>query len=241
MTINIYDKQIIGPPKCGSRFLNEIWGRKKVLKPGSRIGSSEWEEINHREYVDLFDMVGNPLTSEVKWIVLREPKHFMETAIHTEFINGWNRDEISLNELSLINDVIAVESQSHWHRQLFKNLYLFGLTLPQPPTIVMLEDLNDFLLKEIGIEKLPIWEDKKYNFSSNPIWVTKSELILYLSNKYPKQWEVINTLLKTDEFFWNKMKEDFSIWGRTINEDTKKFSLKNDLAPQPPRELNLEM
>lgn len=223
MTLNVYDKKIMGPPKCGSRFLNGIWGRKKIFKPGSRIGSSDFEEINHREHIDLFEIIDNPLTSEVKWIILRPPIEFMETAVHTEFINGWNKDAIGFDEPKRLNEIIGMESQSHWHRELFKKLYLFGLTLPQPPTIVMLEDLNDFLLQEIKIEKIPIWEEKKYNFSSNPIWFTKSEIKLYLTKKYPKHWRIINSLLRTDEFFWNKMLREFPIWNRTINRDNKNF------------------
>jgi hypothetical protein len=89
---------------------------------------------------------------------------------------------------------------------------LFGVSLPTPPTIVMLDDLNDFLTKEMGIEKLPIFDEVKYNFSNYPIWLSKSELIQYLIKTYPQQWIEINTLLKTDELFWYKIQNQFSIW-----------------------------
>ncbi len=236
MTINIYNKEIAGPPKCGSRFLSEIWGNKKILKPGSKLGSSDWIEINNREWVDLFKMIDNPITSEVKWIVIREPNEFMESAIHTEFVGGWNRERETLNEVDTLYRIIMKESQSHWHRELFKSLYLFGLSLPTPPTIVMLDDLTDFLKEEYSVESIRPYKKTKYDFSTEPIWLRKTEMIYYLEKKYPKQWDMLQNLLKTDELFWYKMKNEFPIWKSTINEDTKKFSLKNDLPPNPPSE-----
>ena len=193
MTLNVFNKQILTPPKCGSRFLDEIYGVD-------------------REYVDLFDIIKVPLTSNVKWIVLRTPMDLLISALHTEFIGGWNREGNSLKEKKLLNDIIKINSNSHWHRQLFKYLYLFGVSLPTPPTIVMLDDLNDFLTKEMGIEELPIFDETKYNFSNDSIWLSKSELKLYLSKTYPKQWVGINTLLKTDELFWYKIQNQFPIW-----------------------------
>jgi len=204
MTLNVFNKQILTPPKCGSRFLDEIYGVD-------------------REYVDLFDIIKVPLTSNVKWIVLRNPSDLLISALHTEFIErwnkegksllgGWSKEDKSLKEKKLLDDIIKINSNSHWHHQLFKYLYLFGVSLPTPPTIVMLDDLNDFLTKEMGIEKLPIFDETKYNFSNDSIWLSKSELKLYLSKTYPKQWVEINTLLKTDELFWYQIQNQFPIW-----------------------------
>jgi hypothetical protein len=193
MTLNVFNKQILTPPKCGSRFLDEIYGVD-------------------REYIDLFDVIESPSTLEVKWIILRTPMDLLISALHTEFIGGWNKEGNSLKEKKLLNDIIKINSNSHWHRQLFKYLYLFGVSLSTPPTIVMLDDLNDFLTKEMGIEELPIFDETKYNFSNDLIFLSKSELKLYLSKTYPKQWVGINTLLKTDELFWYKIQNQFPIW-----------------------------
>jgi hypothetical protein len=64
----------------------------------------------------------------------------------------------------------------------------------------------------MGIEKLPIFDETKYNFSNDSIWLSKSELKLYLIETYPQQWVEINTLLKTDELFWYKIQNQFPIW-----------------------------
>jgi|688.fasta_scaffold03480_12 hypothetical protein len=206
MKLYVFNKQILTPPKCGSRFLYEVYNID-------------------REYIDLFDIIKIPLTSNIKWVVLRTPMDLLISALHTEFIEWcWNRKSQSLlgglskenkflEEKKLLNKfIIDINSQLHWHHQLFKYLYLFGVSLPTPPTIVMLDDLNDFLTKEMGIEKLPIFDEVKYNFSNYPIWLSKSELIQYLIKTYPQQWIEINTLLKTDELFWYKIQNQFSIW-----------------------------
>ena len=204
MTLNVFNNQILTAPKCGSRFLDEVYGVD-------------------REYVDLFDIIKVPLTSNVKWIVLRTPSDLLISALHTEFIASWNKkdksllggltkEDKSLKENKLLSDIIDIDSQSHWHHQLFKYLYLFGVSLPTLPTIVMLGDLNDFLTKEMGIEELPIFNETKYNFSNNSMWLSKSELKLYLTETYPQQWIEINALLKKDELFWYKIQNQFPIW-----------------------------
>lgn len=210
--MNVYNKEILAAPKCGSRYLDETWPNRKMLEPGSKIGSSNWIEIVGREYVELFDMENNPITSNVKWIIIREPIEFFESAIHTEFVGGWDREDIFLDEVSLLNNIIKQESQSHWHRQLFKRIYLFGLSLPNPPTIVMLKDLTNFLSSEMEIKELPSWSETKYNFSERPFWVSKSDVVMYLNKRYPAQWDTMQRLLKTDELFWHKMKTEFPIW-----------------------------
>jgi hypothetical protein len=193
MTLNVFNKQILTPPKCGSRFLDKVY------------------DVN-REYINLFDIIENPLTSEVKWLVLRTPMDLLISALHTEFLGGWNRKGNSLKEKELLNNIMNIYSHSHWHCELFKNLYLFGVSLSTPPTIVMLHHLNDFLTKEMSIEELPIFDKTEYNFSNDSIWLSKSKIKLYLSKTYPEQWIKINTLLKTDELFWYKIQNQFPIW-----------------------------
>lgn len=198
MTVNVFNKQILSPPKCGSRFLDEIWK-------------------DDREYVDLFDMKENKLTDKIKWLVIRNPMDLLISALHTEFIGGWNREGSSFNEKNLLIDFVKVNSNTHWHRNLFKSLYLFSISLPQPPTIVMLGDLSDFLIKELNIDNVPMFNEKKYNFSNDSIWVSKLELTFYLSKQYPNQWIGIQNLLKTDELFWDKMIGEFPIWNNHTN------------------------
>ena len=156
--------------------------------------------------------IENSSTLKVKWLVLRTPMDLLISALHTEFLGGWNRKGNSLKEKELLNDIININSHSHWHCELFKNLYLFGVSLSTPPTIVMLHHLNDFLTKEMSIEELPIFDKTEYNFSNDSIWLSKSKIKLYLSKTYPEQWIKINTLLINDELFWYKIQNQFPIW-----------------------------
>lgn len=235
MTVNIFKELIIVPPKCGSRFFEEHWGNRKVLKPGSKIGSNEWVDIINKEHILLRDLKDSMWVDKIQYIVLRNPYEFMLSGFHTEFISHWNISSNSWNEEELIQNVLSTDTQSHWYRHFFKELHLFALKFKKPPTIIMLDDLNDFMENVMGESYSKGFTKSKYDFSTYPIWLSKTDLMdTYIKEKYPSQWERIHSYLKGDEFFWEQLKTLCPIYTPTIKEDTKKISLKNDLAPQPP-------
>jgi hypothetical protein len=218
MTVNIFKDKIIVPPKCGSRFFEEHWGNRKVLKPGSKIGSDNWIEIINRKQHPIQDLKNSEWIDVVEYIVLRNPYEFMVSAIHTEFIAHWNNSSYGgWDEEELIHSVIKEDSQSHWHRHFFKELYLFALKCKKRPTIIMLDDLNDFMENEMGESYSKGFTKSKYDFSNYPLWLSKDELLnTYLKEKYPHHWDRFSFYLKGDEFFWEQLKTICPIYTHTI-------------------------
>ena len=235
MTVNIFKKLILVPPKCGSRFFNENWGNRKVLKPGSKLGSDDWIEIINREHMEIHGLKNSDWVDTIEYMVVRNPMEFMISAIHTEFMDKWNNYSTLVDEEELIGEIVSENSQSHWHRHFFRELYLFALKFKKPPTIIMLDDLNDFMNNVMNEDYTEGFTKKKYDFSNSPIWLSKEDLIEnYLQTKYPQHWRRFEFYLKGDMFFWEKLTQLCPTYTPTINKDTKKISLKNDLAPLPP-------
>jgi hypothetical protein len=208
MTINIFKGIYLVPPKCGSRFFDEHWGDRKILKPGSKLGSSDWVNVINREFIDLFELKDSKFVDKIEFIVLREPFEHIKTALHTEFINYWNgfNRNGDITETDLLHSISKEDSQSHWHRHIFRELYLFILKFKKPPTIIMLNNLNNFLQNELNENYSNNFSKKKYDFSEYKIYMSKDDLWdIYIKYNHPKEWLRLSNLLEGDEFFYNKL------------------------------------
>jgi hypothetical protein len=191
MTINIFKGKYLVPPKCGSRFFDEHLG-------------------NTREFIDLFELKDSKFVDKIEFIVLREPFEFMKSAVHTEFINFWNGPDKkgNITERDVLNYLSKEDSESHWHRHIFRELYLFILKFKKLPTIIMLEDLNYFVKNNLNKSYATNFTKTKYDFSEFKIFMSKDDLWdIYIKYNYPNEFEVFSKFLEGEVFFWNKLIE----------------------------------
>jgi hypothetical protein len=190
MTINVFQGKYLVSPKCGSRFFEEHFGK--------------------REIIDLFELRGSKFVDKIEFIILREPIEFMKSAIHTEFINFWNGSEKkgNITEMDVMDFLSKQDSQSHWHCHIFIELFLFTLQFKKPPTIIMLNNLNNFIENKLHETYSTDFSKTKYDFHKSKIYMSKDDLWnIYIKYNYPKQQETFSKLLEGDEFFWNKLIE----------------------------------
>jgi hypothetical protein len=190
MTINIFKGKYLVPPKCGSRFFEEHFGI--------------------RETIELFELKDSKFVDKIKFIVLREPIEYVKSAVHTEFINFWNgkQKKGNITETDVLNYISKEDSPSHWHRHIFRELYLFILKFKKLPTIIMLEDLNHFVKNELNERYATNFTKTKYDFSEFKIFMSKDDLWeIYIKYNYPNEFEVFSKLLEGEVFFWNKLIE----------------------------------
>jgi hypothetical protein len=188
MTINVFKGKYLVPPKCGSRFFEEHFGI--------------------REIIDLFELKDSKFVDEIEFIVLREPIDYMKSAIHTEFINFWNGHEKkgNITETDVLNYISKKDSPSHWHRHIFRELYLFVLKFKKLPAIIMLDNLNYFVKNELREIHLTKFSKIKYDFSESKIFMSKDDLWdIYIKYNYPNEFEIFTKLLEGDKFFCNKL------------------------------------
>jgi hypothetical protein len=188
MTINIFKEIFLIPPKCGSRFFEEHFGKRKTI--------------------DLFELKDSEFIDKIQWIVLRDPFEYLKSAVHTEFINFFNGSDKKGNvtEKDLLNYISKKNSESHWHRHNFRELYLFILKFKKPPTIIMLDDLNHFVENVLKETYSSDFTKTKYDFSEFPIYISKDDLWdIYIKKNYPEELEMLSKLLEGDAFFWDKL------------------------------------
>ena len=209
MTGKVYMKKFLILPKCGSRFFEEHFGDRKILKPGSKLGSSDWIDVINKESSGcVTKLKHSKFIDEIEFIVLREPLEHMKSAIHTEFINFWNGSDKRDNttERDVLNYILKEDSHSHWNCHVFRELYLFTLQFKKPPTIIMLNDLNDFIKKELKKTYSTGFTKTNYDFSWSNIYMSKDDLWnIYIKHNYPNEWEMFSKRLEGDMFFWNKL------------------------------------
>jgi hypothetical protein len=188
MTINIFKEIFLIPPKCGSRFFEEHFGERKT--------------------VDLFKLKDSEFIDKIQYVVLRDPFEYLKSAVHTEFINFFNgsHNKSNITEVGLLDYILKIDSQSHWHRHNFRELYLFILKFKKPPTIIMLDDLNHFIENVLNEKYSSGFNKTKYDFSEFPIYISKDDLWdIYIKNNYPEEFGMFYKLLQGDIFFWNKL------------------------------------
>jgi hypothetical protein len=188
MTINVFKEIFLIPPKCGSRFFEEHFGKRKTI--------------------DLFELKDSEFIDKIQWMVLRDPFEYLKSAVHTEFINFFNGSEKKGNvtEKDLLNYILKKNSESHWHRHNFRELYLFILKFKKTPTIIMLDDLNHFIENVLNEKYSRGFTKTKYDFSESQIYISKDDLWdIYIKKNYPEELETFYKLLEGDAFFWDKL------------------------------------
>jgi hypothetical protein len=194
MTIRSYNNDtIIAPLKCGSRFLDKIFGK------------------NDDGYT-LYTLKRNLFSSKEKAIIVRSPMEHLTSALHTEIINAYNNTERDIDTpvdiLSIIDTFIykgphQAHQNAHWHRELYETIYWYWRRNRNNVKIVNLTDLSTYLTS-IGIET-PEHKKEEYNFSKFKFYCSVDELILFVQSAYPDEWKNLSHQIEYATIFYNHL------------------------------------
>jgi hypothetical protein len=184
--IKIY-QDILAPNKCGTRYLKEYF----LLNTNNNHNSNSININNIWDFPNL------------NWVVIRHPEEYLESALKTDLLGNWN--ESNLNELSIINQYID-KGTSHYYNNLYKVLYSYALKYKNK--FIFLKDLSDFCLYKMANKTNYKYDSSKYEFIWENIYMDKETIIDYVKEIYPHQWEIIQSNLKKEIFFYNKIIEN---------------------------------
>ena len=189
---NIYNDNILAHSKCGTKYLDELFGipwqnsgKKKIKSPSELLN------------VDL----------NVKYVIIRNPKeHFLSA------VSSMVENELYVKSIYKIQDDILTNTMNilyndldrHWCPNYYK--YIYMLCNNRKITLVHLDDLSDFVEMELKIPKIEytnIHGSRKESFE---------ELENKCRNTNPKLWELIEKTLKDELYFYDKLIKENKIF-----------------------------
>lgn len=194
MVIKIYNKNILSPVKCGTRYLDKIWESNRI-------------EYTHNDYLKF---------PKVKYIIIRPPIEHLITALHTETVGYINEFGKVLDFYHQLNDFISPNGATHWSFEFYEYLYYYRNKFGFDIEVVQLCDLTD-LLSKLGYD-LPYNSDE-YNFKEYKQWWTKEELFDILKEKYPTEIKLLLGKVEKQNLYYHKLLNneiDIKVTGKLI-------------------------
>jgi hypothetical protein len=193
MHIKLYNNgELLVPLKCGSRYLD------KIFKDNSKgFDIKEFQQT---------------LFTKIKTIVVRPPFEHLSSALHTAILTYYNDTEknenIPIDYTPIIEQFCFYNKDSvqntHWRYDLYETFYGLWRTNRNNVNVIELKDLSLYL-KTIGIEKLPEYDSKEYDFSKYDYWCSKEELMLFIKTSFPDQWKNLMKQVTEAEIFYNAL------------------------------------
>lgn len=204
MNIIIYNQKWLVPHKCGTRYLDSIFGVSIIA-----------EEVD-KGLKDLIDSSGlAPLYNipTISHLVIREPLSMFESAIHTDILStGQKGKEIDKSNMEGMERMLLnyIEwGSAHWSPHLFFDLYHF-LRIRPDIKIVPLPNLTSFVYKEIGARKYSF--PSNYNFQSHIMFkrqYSRESILQFLEETFPVLWNRIKELYEIDKVWYDKIMNEF--------------------------------
>ncbi len=242
MHFNFYDKKVLAPAKCGSRYLDSIYGVPDgggfpstiVLPKGTTLTSKVIPpKIKVTHHLSPFSKLN---IDGIKWIIIRPPMDLLVSAVHTELILNWTRNPDKNNEKDIIHNLRFCDwSCGHYQFNLYKEMFLKSMDY-NDVKFVKLENLTTFCEWELNLHKP--YESTEFDFSrSNGFQIDKNEAMDYLKLSYPYYYSSLMKNIPIDEFFYNLIINSDKLWkvedNKNYQKRYKKFSLKTTLPPNP--------
>ena len=221
MDISIYHKKWIIPAKCGSRYLDKVFGVTGQDNIGfssinDRIGMNKWRNsiLNspHTKIAAQSDNIFQFWILPLTHIVLRNPLSHLLSALHTDL---WGHLDEPTHAIGLVKGNTKLEGillkytttgTGHWSPDLYYNVYMLLQKRPDIQ-IVPIEGLTK-LLNESGFdfEYVP----SEYNFE-NIAGPTRNEIIDWVKTEYPSIWKRIWELYESDAVWVNRIGEKWNL------------------------------
>jgi hypothetical protein len=236
MTYNEYDSKILAPSKCGSRYLDTLYGikqynivkKKTVLPKGTKLNELKPPpKLKEQFFVKEWKEWEIDKLPKIQWIVIRPPEEITISGINTELLLAWNSGTTLLNEERKLVDNILLTKQGHYDPTLFRQLYFFYSTSNNQGTAIKFIHLKD--LTEFASEHLNFKEDLSNNvelhdFSNFPIFMSKKDMMEYFKRVYYNEWSTIESNIRVETFFWELIQKNCEFYKPKLSiEDTKNF------------------
>jgi len=210
MHFNIYDNKLLTSKKCGTRYLDSIYGVPNLiydLIPFSKLN-----------------------LNDIKWVVIRPPMDLLITAVHTELLLNWI-DNIDKNtEKDIIHNLISTDWMcAHYQFNLYKEMFLKSIDYPDIK-FVKLEDLTEFCESELNLYKP--YKPTDFDFSGvkqgvkRSFNINKNTTMDYLKLAYPYYYSTLMKNIPIDEFFYNLIINSKKLWKVENKEDYQKEDKK---------------
>jgi hypothetical protein len=176
------DDSILAPLKCGTRYLEKIFG-----EPSSQISSHA--------------IGGKLFIKNLQTIVVRQPFEHLSSALHTEIINK-KRSNLSIKEV--VDNFVSKKGTTHWDKNILKNLYfVWKRGCKNGLNVVELKELSN-LLNELGY-KVPEFDYEEYQFHHLKSWISKEDVVLLMRTDFSKEWEYLMSIVKSENDFYFKL------------------------------------
>jgi hypothetical protein len=193
--IKIYN-DICMPLKCGTRYFEE------------------YSNINNINNINKIASIANIWDYNIKWVVIRKPSDYLNSALKTDFIQLWNQEYLlntNINEDLLLKNYVDATNNLldgynmgvHYSSKLYKTLYSYALNYPNVK-FVSLNDLSDLCLHLYENKNNFKYDSTKYDMMGN-YYMDIETITEYVNEFYPSQWDAIQLNLKKEEFFYNKI------------------------------------
>ena len=220
MDISIYDKKWIVPAKCGSRYLDKVFGVTKQNNVGfSGIGNVKqmgvWRnsvlDSPHTKIAAQSDKIFQFWVLPITHIVLRNPLSHLLSALHTDL---WGHLDVPTRNIGLIKENLALKEillkytttgTGHWSPHLYYNLYMLLQKRPDIQ-IVPLNKLSEFL-ESVGLEEEYVPDE--YNFAN--MGIEREYIINWVKMEYPSIWKRIWELYESDAVWVNRIGENWNL------------------------------
>lgn len=235
MNIILYNQKWLVPHKCGTRYLDAIFGVSIYV-----------EEVDDK-VKSLVDSAGlSPLFNmkSITHFVLREPLSMLESAIHTDiFSNGQMGKEIDTSKMDEIEKVLLFYidwGTAHWSPHLFFDIYHF-LRIRPDIKIVPLPNLTNFVYSETGARKYAF--PSAYNFQSHVKFqrqYTRESILEFVQENFPVLWNRIKELYEIDKVWYDKIMNEFYDRDNLPIELPKIVKLKKKLKVELPKIIEVE-
>lgn len=179
MQLKIYDNKILAPLKHGTRFLDKIF---QSYKECPIIDLYKWKEMD-------------------VWFIYRNPEEHLISALHTEIIN---RDASNMSVSDVIKGFVGEKGTTHWNKDILQRLSMYWSTADKDKfKVVELNHLSDLLI-ELGYE-VPKYNPIEYEFNHIEGWVTKQDIALMVERDFPKEWEYLMDVVKSEMEYYYKL------------------------------------
>ena len=226
MDVSIYNKEWIVPAKCGSRYLDELFGT--TTQYNSQFSGIEFSTPKHTQWENELSDTGFTklaIQSEslqhygflpITHIVLRSPLSHLHSALHTDlwahtgyWIPGVD-NRVGIDEIEDVNPLFletllkyTTTGTGHYSPTLYQNVW-YLLQRNRNIEVIELDRLTS-LCELNGYRK--VYNPNKYNWIADSSDITREELIGYIGRTYPKIWERILGLHTSDSYYYNSLNQ----------------------------------
>lgn len=205
MILQLYDNEgILAPLKCGTRFLDKVFGIDAEERRSSFINQSV---VKRRLFFP-----------KLHTLIVRPPREHIYSALHTDILTAINNEgETDLDIESILKSYTTngkVEELGHWDSGVYETLYWMWRRNRGGVEVVELKDLSNHLT-DLGFD-VPPYNPKDYGFNWYRNHCSVGELILFIKENYDGEWRDIETQIEKADVFY-----DYLIRGEIIDVQTK--------------------